>query len=196
MITKTIILASASPRRAELLRWGGLACTVKPASIDESRKYGEAPVDYALRLAREKALTHSISGRVSLGADTAVFVEDRLFDKPGSYEGAVAHLTFLAGRTHQVVTAFALAEGGKIIHCQAVVSRVTFRPLSREIIELYAATGEGFDTAGAYGLQGWGGFLVESIEGSFTNVVGLPLTELKNALTELYPGRFDSAPSA
>jgi len=99
--------------------------------------------------------------------------------EPGTYEGAVAHLTFLAGRTHQVVTAFALAEGGKIIHCQAVVSRVTFRPLSREIIELYAATGEGFDKAGAYGLQGWGGFLVESIEGSFTNVVGLPLTELK-----------------
>ncbi len=180
-----LILASASPRRADLLRWAGLALEIDPANIDESRRPGEAPVDHARRLAQTKALTKSRSGRLALGADTTVFIGERIFEKPADRAEAGAHLAVLSGRTHQVVTAFALAEGREVRHAQAVVSRVTFRRLTPAMIENYVATGEGLDKAGAYGLQGWGGFLVESIEGSHTNVVGLPLTEVLTALDHI-----------
>ena len=179
-----LILASASPRRADLLRWAGVPFTVNPAAIDESRQNGDAPVDHALRLARAKALTKSRPGALTLGADTTVFIDDRIFEKPADLAEAADHLASLSGRTHRVVTAFSLAEGGHTIMARAVVSLVTFRRLSPVMIEHYVATGEGLDKAGAYGLQGEGGFLVETIEGSHTNVVGLPLTEVLIALEE------------
>jgi len=195
MISSTIILASASPRRADLLSWAGLAYEVEPASIDESRRPGEAPVYYARRLAEEKALARSRPDYLSLGADTTVFVGNQIFEKPAGPAEAAEHLAFLSGKSHQVVTAFALAEDGRLVHSQPVISRVSFRRLSRETIERYVAGGEGLDKAGAYGLQGCGGFLVESIEGSFTNVVGLPLTELQMSLARFYPVFFAN-PSA
>ncbi|MDR0881691.1 MAG: Maf family protein [Candidatus Adiutrix sp.] len=183
-----LILASASPRRADLLRWAGLDFELVPANLDETRRAGETPLDYAGRLARAKSLAGAQPGRLSLGADTTVFIGNLIFEKPVHREEAASHLQSLSGRSHQVVTAFALAAGPTLLHQEAVVSRVTFRPLTRSMIDHYLATGEGLDKAGAYGLQGWGGFLVETIEGSYTNVVGLPLTEVLAALEKAGAG--------
>lgn len=180
-----LILASASPRRADLLRWAGIALEIDPADIDESRRPGEDPVDYARRLAREKALAKTRPGRLSLGADTTVFLDGRIFEKPADAAEAAEHLRRLSGRTHRVVTAFCLAGEGGPVHLQAVISQVTFRSLTPTMIANYLETGEGLDKAGAYGLQGWGGFLVESIEGSHTNVIGLPLSEVLAAIDEI-----------
>lgn len=180
-----LILASASPRRAELLRWAGCDFEIDPAAIDERRLNGEHPEEMALRLSRLKALAKSRAGRISLGADTMVFLQDRIFEKPSGPAEAVSHLEALSGRTHQVVTAFALAADNYVAHHQAVVSQVTFRRLTRGMIARYVQTGEGLDKAGAYGLQGLGGFLVETINGSYTAVVGLPLTEVMEALKNL-----------
>ena len=182
---KTLILASASPRRAELLRWAGVDFEIDPAAIDESRLPGEDPTDLALRLSANKALAKAREGSISLGADTMVFLGQQIFEKPADSNEAAAHLTALAGRSHQVVTAFALARGSSLVHTQAVISRVSFRPLSPGMIARYVETGEGLDKAGAYGLQGWGGFLVEEIEGSYTSVVGLPLSEVLAALEKI-----------
>jgi len=182
MSDKVLILASASPRRADLLRWAGVPFEIDPAAIDESRRPGEEPVVYASRLSREKALARSRPDRLTLGADTTVFIGADIFDKPAGPEEAAEHLRSLSGRTHQVVTAFSLVRGGDLIQSEAVVSRVTFRSLSPAMIENYIATGEGLDKAGAYGLQGLGGFLVETIEGSYSSVIGLPLTEVLRAL--------------
>ena len=141
-------------------------------------------MDYAQRLAREKALASGEQLPMILGADTTVFIGDKIFEKPADIEEAAAHLNALSGRTHQVVTAFALASLGQLVHQEAVVSQVTFRPLSPEMIKKYLDMGESLDKAGAYGLQGLGGFMVESIEGSFATVVGLPLTEVLAALAK------------
>ena len=177
-----LILASASPRRADLLRWAGVPFEIDPAAIDETRRSDESPLSYALRLSREKAQARSRPERLTLGADTTVFIGNDIFDKPSGPEQAAEHLRALSGRVHQVVTAFSLARNGGLIHSEAVVSRVTFRQLSRDMIENYLATGESLDKAGAYGLQGMGGFLVETIEGSYSSVIGLPLTEVLSAL--------------
>lgn len=180
-----LILASASPRRAELLRFAGLAFEVIPANVDESRRPGQSPVEHASRLAMAKALAGGHRHRLVLGADTTVFIGERIFEKPADRLEAAEHLRALSGRSHQVVTAFCLASGGSPLVWREVISRVCFRALTEKEIEAYAEDGEGLDKAGAYGLQGLGGFLVESIEGSYTNVIGLPLTELKEALAEL-----------
>lgn len=182
MTDKPIILASASPRRADLLRWAGVPIQIDPADIDESRRPDESPQGYARRLAREKALAKARPGCLSLGADTTVFIENQIFEKPADAAEAIRHLQNLSGRAHKVVTAFCLAEDSGPVHQEAVISRVAFRRLSSTMIENYVSTGEGLDKAGAYGLQGWGGFLVEAIKGSYTNVVGLPLSEVLAAL--------------
>jgi len=182
MTMEPLILASASPRRADLLRWAGVPIEIDPAAIDETRRPGEDPLEYAKRLAQEKALAKATARRLCLGADTTVFIGSRVFEKPADAAEAARHLRNLSGQSHRVVTAFCLADGDQPVHLQAVVSLVTFRTLTPCMIERYVATGEGLDKAGAYGLQGWGGFLVESIEGSYTNVVGLPLTEVLAAL--------------
>ena len=181
---KPLILASASPRRAELLRWAGVDFEIDPASIDESRLSDEDPMDLALRLSASKAMAKARTGRISLGADTVVFLGSQIFEKPADSAEAAAHLAALANRSHQVVTAFALAGDNTLVHSQAVVSQVSFRPLSPGMIDRYVQTGEGLDKAGAYGLQGLGGFLVEEIKGSYTSVVGLPLTEVLAALEQ------------
>jgi septum formation protein len=178
MTAGRLILASASPRRADLLRWAGLDFDLAPANIDESRRPGEAPLAYVRRLAREKALAGDHGPSLVLGADTMVFLGRRIFEKPADSEEARRHLAALSGRTHKVVTAFCLAAARRVKCEQAVISRVTFRPLTSAMIEAYAATGEGLDKAGAYGLQGRGCFLIERVAGSLSNVMGLPLTEI------------------
>ncbi len=181
-MTAKLILASASPRRADLLRLAGVEFECRPAAIDETRLFGMNPYDHALRLATEKALTPAEEGRLSLGADTIVVLGECIFEKPQDDNEAVRHLETLSGRTHQVVTAFCLARGSEVLEQGRVVAEVTFRKLTAGTIARYVATGEGRDKAGAYGLQGWGGFLVEEIRGSHTCVVGLPLTEVLNVL--------------
>ncbi len=175
MFKQTLVLASASPRRANLLKMAGLSFDVDPPS-------GEPPLDYVHRLAREKALSKTLPGRPVLAADTIVFIGDRGFDKPQDQAGALNTLKGLSGRTHNVVTAFCLVENGCVLFLSSVLSRVTFRRLTERELKNYAATGEGLDKAGAYGLQGDGGFLIETIEGSHTNVIGLPLTEVLGIL--------------
>ena len=185
----TLILASASPRRADLLSWAGVDFEIRPVDLDESPRPGEAPAEQATRLAREKALAGDDHGpRLALGADTIVVLEDLVIGKPSGPAEARSHLAALSGRTHQVITAFCLVRAGQLLASQAVSSLVTFRPLTRTMIEGYAATGEGLDKAGAYGLQGRGWALIENVRGSLTNVMGLPLTEVLAALDQIAPG--------
>ena len=188
-----LILASASPRRAAMLKWAGVEFEIRPARIDESRRAGETPADCAARLAQEKALARPHGPRLVLGADTIVVLGDRILEKPAGPAEARTHLAALSGRSHQVITAFCLAAAGRVITARTVKSLVTFRALTEAMIAGYVAGGEGLDKAGAYGLQGLGGFLVESIEGSQTNVIGLPLTEVLAALSQIskdtYSGR-------
>lgn len=177
-----LVLASASPRRAGLLGMAGVAFDVCPADIDETRRPGEGPLAYVARMAREKALVRPHPGRPVLAADTMVYIGDRIFGKPRDDGEAARHLRQLGGRTHHVATAFCLALDGRPLREGLVTSDVTFRRLTPGEIEAYVATGEGRDKAGAYGLQGLGGFLIEEIRGSHTNVIGLPLTEVLAAL--------------
>jgi len=178
----SIILASASPRRADLLKWAGVDFKIHPVDLDENRLAGETPAAQAARLAREKALAGDHGASLVLGADTIVALGDRSLGKPADPAEARSHLADLSGRTHQVITAFCLTAAGKVLSAQAVLSLVAFRPLTRAMIEDYAASGEGLDKAGAYGLQGRGWSLIENVEGSLTNVMGLPLTEVLAAL--------------
>jgi septum formation protein len=156
---------------------------VRPVNLDESLRPGEAPAAFAERLAREKALAGGQAARLALGADTIVVLEDRILDKPSGPAEARSHIAALSGRTHQVITAFCLAEAGRVLSARAVLSLVTFRTLTRDMIEGYAASGEGLDKAGAYGLQGRGWSLIENVQGSLTNVMGLPLTEVLEDLS-------------
>lgn len=176
-IQTSLILASASPRRRELLSQLGITFTVSAADIDETPHEGEAADAYVLRLAREKARAVAARhpGAWVLAADTTVALGPELLGKPRDAEEAKAMLSRLSGRTHEVHTGVALA--GR--HEEALVARtrVTFRALSPGEIAWYAGTGEPLDKAGAYAVQGRGGFLVAAVEGSPTNVIGLPLGE-------------------
>ena len=187
-----IVLASASPRRHELLSMLGIPHIVDPAHVDESVKPGEAPEALARRLAREKAITvaRRHSDVPALGADTIVVLGDRVLNKPESPAEAVAMLTDLAGREHTVITAVALAMAHTLWEgCD--VTRVRFRPLSAEMISAYVATGEPLDKAGAYGVQGYGAALVERIEGDFFGVMGLPVRVVLQLLEDAgMPYRF------
>jgi septum formation protein len=151
---------------------------IHPVNLDESRRTGETPAAYAARLAEGKALAVDHGSSLVLGADTIVALGDRILGKPADQAEARSHLADLSGRTHQVITAFRLAAAGQTLAARTVLSQVTFRTLTRAMIEGYAATGEGLDKAGAYGLQGRGWALIENVEGSLTNVMGLPLSEV------------------
>ena len=173
------ILASGSPRRKDLLASLGLAFECEIPRIPETRRQGESPVDFALRLAEEKAavVSERIARRLPvLAADTVVFIGQEILDKPSDQEDAARILRTLSGVTHEVVTGVAAANGSRI-HRSAVVTRVRFRELEDAEIRWYCETGEPMDKAGAYAIQGIGNFLVESIDGSPSNVIGLPLAE-------------------
>jgi septum formation protein len=173
-----LVLASASPRRRELLGQLGITFEVSAADIDETPRPGEAAGAYVLRLAREKALAVALRHPDAwvLAADTTVALDDALLGKPRDADEARDMLGRLSGRTHEVHTGVALTGPGAE-HATQVSTRVTFRALSPGEIAWYAGTGEPLDKAGSYAMQGKGGFLVAAVEGSPTNVIGLPLGE-------------------
>jgi septum formation protein len=174
----SIILASASPRRAELLQQIGLNFSVRPADIDETPAPDETPEQYVERLAREKALAVAGSSpeRLVLGSDTSVVLDGTILGKPTDPADARATLARLSGATHQVMTAVALATEGQCASV-LVITEVCFRQLSTAEIEAYVASGEPMDKAGSYGIQGLGGIFVNELRGSYSAVVGLPLQE-------------------
>jgi len=172
-----LILASSSPRRRQLLELLGLKFEVRSANIDESIQGGETPSAYVERVAMLKAVRVAMQmpQALILGADTAVVVDGRILGKPQSPADARRMLTLLSGRSHAVLTGIALA--GTDQSSRIVESQIDFRVLSRGEIDWYIRTGEPMDKAGAYGAQGIGSFLIQSVHGSYSNVVGLPLAE-------------------
>jgi len=175
-VNGSLILASSSPRRRQLLEMLQIPFTVIPAEIDERRIDGEAPERYVVRLAREKAASVSEQhpGALVLGADTTVVVRGELLAKPESAAEAEAMLAKLRGRTHHVMTGVALVCDGRIEDA-IDISDVTFRALPDAMIASYVATGEPMDKAGAYAVQGLGAVLIQGIRGDFFSVMGLPL---------------------
>jgi len=176
-----IVLASASPRRRELLTLAGVPHRVQPSEIDELRAPGETPAGFAERAARDKARAVARgcpAGSWVLGADTVVVADEEVLGKPRDRQDGRRMLQLLSGRTHRVITGVALvaAPTGRS-ESFATETAVTFRPLGEAWIEGYLDSGEPMDKAGAYGIQGLGGLLVAAIQGSYTNVVGLPLGE-------------------
>ena len=182
-----LILASASPRRKELLELIGTEFVTDPADVDESRLPGESPENYALRIAVDKARTAATrySTGVVIGADTIVVLDDLIMGKPASAEDAGGMLRHLSGRTHRVLTAVALVDAATGTESSFIeTTYVRFRRLTADEITDYVATGEPMDKAGAYGIQGRASVFVEGIDGCFFNVVGLPLSRLDKALKE------------
>ena len=184
-----LVLASASPRRRELLTQAGFAFEVHPAHINEDQRQGEEPVDYVVRLAREKAeaVYRARTARgvgstlVVLGADTTVTIDDHILAKPEDAEDAARMLRLLSGRTHQVITGIAVATANGI-ETAAEITAVEFLPLTDEEIAAYVATGEPMDKAGAYAIQGRAARWIPRIEGCYFNVVGLPLARVAQLL--------------
>jgi len=171
-----IVLASGSPRRRQLLEMLRIPHRVVAPDVDESRRDAEAPERYVVRLAHAKArmVVERAPGDVVLSADTTVVLAGELFGKPADAADAVAMLSRLQGRTHEVMTAVAVARDERIEHALDV-SHVTFRPADHATLAAYVATGEPLDKAGAYAIQGLGAPLVERVEGDFFGVMGLPL---------------------
>ncbi|WP_411727479.1 Maf family protein [Methyloglobulus sp.] len=180
-----IILASASPRRKELLAQIKVIAITYPVDVDETQYPDEKPLAYVQRLAAEKSAlcAATLTTRLPvLAADTAVVIDDWIMGKPKNREDGLTMLAHLSGRTHQVYTAISLR--GKQ-HWQAVsITEVTFRKLATYEMETYWHTGEPVDKAGCYAIQGLGGLFVESINGSFSGVVGLPLFEIAGLLAK------------
>ncbi len=175
---RPLCLASASPRRRELLAQFGLTFAVQSAAVDESPREGEAAADYVRRLAGEKAraVQAQYPGHGILGGDTTVVIDETLLGKPRDRTDAQAMLHRLSGRTHQVLSGYHLLEADSGWQEAGVVeTRVTFRPLDGAWIDWYTAQPECMDKAGAYGVQGLGSVMVARIDGSYTNVVGFPI---------------------
>jgi septum formation protein len=172
-----LVLASASPRRAELLRAAGIAFDVQPANIDEAVVAGESPAEYVSRLAEGKArAVHELDGdRTVLAADTAVVVDGHILGKPLDEGDAGRMLGMLSGRTHEVLTAVSIFHPGQIVDTRVDTTIVEFAPLSEDDISWYVSSGEPMDKAGAYAVQGLASRFVTRIEGSYSNVVGLPI---------------------
>jgi septum formation protein len=191
MSTYTIVLASASPRRKDLLQQLGIYPVIIPADIDETPHHGESPIAFASRMAKEKAyaigravLENRVSGHDRpphpfgvVGADTVVDLDGQIFGKPVDDNDARRMLRALSGRTHRVHTAVVVVAGtGEAFH-GLVTSLVTMVPITDQLLEWYIATGEPHDKAGSYAVQGQGGVLVDKVQGPMSNVVGLPLAE-------------------
>jgi septum formation protein len=175
--TAHLVLASASPRRADLLRTAGITFEVAAADIDERVHAGEDPATYVQRLAREKAarVAATRTGAFVLAADTTVVVDGEILGKPEDAADAGRMLRLLSGRRHEVLTGVCLTGPGPFERAAVVRTAVAFARLSEEEIAWYVATGEPLDKAGAYAVQGLASRFVERIEGSHPNVVGLPV---------------------
>ena len=178
-----VVLASASPRRRELLALVGIEHDVRPTNIDESYLPGETPREHAERLAREKAGALEIPDAVTIGSDTIVVVDGDVLGKPRDRDHAHAMLRRLSGRSHVVMTGVAVRWQGQILSGLEEVG-VTFRMLTDDDIERYVATGEPMDKAGAYGIQGYGATIVERVDGDYFAVMGLALNLLVRLLRE------------
>ena len=182
-----IILASKSPRRREILENTKVRFSIKESQIDEIIKADESPKETVMRLAYEKALDVANNNKESLviGADTIVVINDKILGKPKNEKEAYEMIKLLSGKTHYVITGFALINlslNKKVIDCE--VSQVTFKELSEECIKDYINTKESLDKAGAYGIQGYGGLLVKNIQGDYFNIVGLPISKISDCLKD------------
>lgn len=205
-----LVLASASPRRRELLEKAGFSVKPMPATVDEKPQADETPESYVRRVARAKVMTvveriqqtlypDAEPGRPAsrgvlrdaplrwvLGADTIVVLENEVLGKPRDHDEAVFMLQQLQGNEHYVLTAFCLYDLRKSKEgTQAVTTQVRMKRMSRTEIEKYLSVGESMDKAGAYAIQGVGSYLVDSVVGSYTNVVGLPLCQVVEMMTEM-----------
>jgi septum formation protein len=178
-----LVLASASPRRAELLAAAGYVFDVDPADVDESERTGEPPEAYVLRVARDKARAVA-AGEIVLGADTTVVAHGEMLAKPADESDAVRMLARLAGAVHHVFTGVVMISGKKE-RAEVVGTRVRLLPMSREEIQWYVETGEPMGKAGAYAIQGRAARFVDWIEGSWSNVVGLPVATVNEMIKRL-----------
>ena len=184
----TIILASASPRRTELMALAGIEFSVVPADINEAVLPGEEPAEHVMRLSREKAdaVAGTTNGRFFIGADTVVVLDKQIMGKPADEAEAFRMLSALSGRNHEVITGFSVFDKVSCIHLSRCVrTEVTFKELSEGEIRAYIASGCPMDKAGAYAMQGGAVHFIRSICGSYTNVIGLPMTELYETLCQL-----------
>ena len=183
-MTQTVILASGSPRRRELLAKARIHFDVIESGVSETRDAGESARDYARRLARVKALAVSTLHRDAwvIGADTIVVCDGVILEKPADAAEATRMLKMLSGNVHIVITAFAIARGGWVLESKPVESRVTFRTLSDDEISAFIGTGEPFDKAGGYGIQGLGGGFITKVDTARDNVMGLPVANVIAAL--------------
>lgn len=180
-----LLLASGSPRRAELMRAAGFEFDVAPPDVDESPLPGERPREYVLRLALEKArAARAAPGQVVLGADTTVVIDDTILGKPATAVEAADMLRRLSGRVHEVWTGVAVRRDGAEVS-EVGVTRVEFAPMTPDEIAWYVASGEPEGKAGAYAVQGLASRFVTHIEGSYSNVVGLPVALVYQLLQRL-----------
>ena len=182
---KSLVLASASPRRRELLEQMGLEFEIKVAEIDEQRLQNEKPADLVLRLASEKALSVLKPNAIVIAADTVVAIDDEVLGKPKNASDARTMLKKLQGRRHFVYSGFCVHDGEKTIS-EVVATEVVFRKVSDAEIDAYVASGEPMDKAGAYGIQGGAAKFISEIHGDYYNVVGLPICRLSTVLTEVF----------
>ena len=185
--SSSLILASKSPRRKQLLEQAGLKFSVIASDVDETSVAISDPASYVRALAEFKALDISQKHADSwiIGADTIVLIDNQILGKPGSDEEAREMLQGLSGKSHEVLTGYCICcKGKKRLFSETVKTAVHFKNLRREEIEWYIETGEPLDKAGAYAIQGIGSFLVKSINGSYTNVVGLPVCEVVEILIQ------------
>jgi septum formation protein len=179
-----LVLASRSPRRAELLAAAGIEFTVRATDVDETPRDGEDPYRYVVRIAVDKAYAVPANdGEIVLTADTTVVLDGQIMGKPADAADAARMLRALAGKRHEVITALCLRRGDKVSTDIATTS-VWFAPLSETEIADYVSSGEPMDKAGAYGIQGLASRFIDRIDGSYTNVVGLPIALTYRRLRE------------
>jgi len=182
-----LILASASPRRADLLREAGIAVEIHPAHVNEDVQPGESPEAYVRRVAEAKAraVSERMPGRFVLAADTAVVVDGEILGKPADEEDAARMLRLLSGRAHLVISAVCLMKDGQpVVPTEVESTVVEFAALTAPQIGWYVASGESMDKAGGYGIQGLASRFVTRIAGSYTNVVGLPVAVVCRMCTQ------------
>ena len=182
---ETLVLASASPRRRELLQQAGVSFVCHPADIDESAVHAASPEELVQKLASLKSQAVALELKTTqliLGADTVVVLDGRIFGKPATMTEAAQMLHALSGRTHTVITGVALRRGEQCI-TRACITSVTFKPLSDEAIAHYHSLVNPLDKAGAYAIQEHGDLIIDRIDGSLTNVIGLPIELVKELLS-------------
>jgi septum formation protein len=187
--TIEVILASASPRRKELLEQLGLKFCIIPAHIDEDMLENEMPIQHVCRLSQEKAeaIANQFSDAIIISSDTIVVFQDKILGKPSDLEDAKCMLKMLSGNSHQVITAFSILSKKLNIHMtEYEITEVHFRELHDQDILDYVATGSPMDKAGAYGIQDINAYLVDSIHGSYQNVMGFPVAHFATSWNKLF----------